>query len=84
MVTDPLPPVIEMLLPLPSDADGPEMLTDADVSVVLEEIWNVTDAIPPLAMAVVSNPATMHRTSPADGLLHVADFPAAEAAPPVA
>jgi len=38
MVTDPLPPVIEMLLPLPSDADGPEMFTVADVSVALEEI----------------------------------------------
>ena len=38
MVTDVLPPVIEMLLPLPSDADGPETLTSADVSVVLEEI----------------------------------------------
>jgi len=38
MVTDPLPPVIDMLFPLPSDADGPEMFTSADVSVVLEEI----------------------------------------------
>jgi hypothetical protein len=38
MVTDVLPPVIEILLPLPSDADGPETLTSADVSVVLEEI----------------------------------------------
>jgi hypothetical protein len=35
-------------------------------------------------MAVVLNPAMMHRTSPADGLLQVADFVAAEAAAPVA
>jgi hypothetical protein len=35
-------------------------------------------------MAVVSNPATMHLTSPADGLLQVTCFPAAEAALPVA
>ncbi len=83
MVTVPLPPVIEMPLPLPSDADAPEMLTDADVSVVLEEIWNVTDAIPPLPIAVLLNPATMHRTSPADGLLQVACLLAAEAALPV-
>jgi hypothetical protein len=84
MVTDPLPPVIEMLLPLPSDADGPEMFTVADVSVVLEEIWNVTDARLPLAMAVVSSPATIHITLPADGLLQVTCLPAAEAALPVA
>jgi hypothetical protein len=83
MVTNPLPPVIEMPLPLPSDANAPEMYTSADVSVALEEIWKVTETILPLAMTVVLNPATIHRTSPADGLLHVAVFPAAEAAAPV-
>jgi hypothetical protein len=35
MVTDTLPPVIGMLLPPPSDADAPEMLTNADGSPVL-------------------------------------------------
>ncbi len=34
IVTVPLPPVIEMLLPVPSEADAPVMLSCADVSVV--------------------------------------------------
>ncbi len=38
MVTTPLPPVIEMLFPLPSDAFAPVMLTVDDVSVVVDEI----------------------------------------------
>ncbi len=38
MVTDPLPPEIGMLFPAPSDADAPEMVTAADVWVVLAEI----------------------------------------------
>jgi hypothetical protein len=38
MVTVPLPPLIEMPVPLPSDADGPEMFTAADVSVAPAEI----------------------------------------------
>jgi hypothetical protein len=38
MVTNPLPPVIEMPLPLALDANAPEMFTSADVSVALEEI----------------------------------------------
>lgn len=38
----------------------------------------------PLLIAVVLNPATTHRTSPAAGVLQLADFPAAEAAAPVA
>jgi len=83
MVTVPLPPEIGMLFPVPSDADAPAMVTDADVSVALAEICKVTDTMPPLAMAVVLNPAMMHRTSPADGLLQVACFPALLAAAPV-
>jgi len=82
MVTEPLTPVIVMELPLPLTADTPERLTAADLSVVFA-IWNVTNATPPLAMAVVLNPTTTHRRSPADRLLQVVDFPAAEAAVPV-
>jgi hypothetical protein len=38
MVTDPLPPVMESPLALPSDANAAEMFTSADASVALEEI----------------------------------------------
>ena len=82
MVTEPLPPVIAMELPLPSTADTPERFNAAAVSVVFA-IWNVTDATLPPAMAVVFMPTTTHRTSLADGLVQVVDFPAAEAAVPV-
>jgi hypothetical protein len=34
-------------------------------------------------MAVVLKPAMTQRTSPADGLLQLADLPAVDAAPPV-
>jgi hypothetical protein len=82
MVIEPLPPVIVMELPLASAANTPERFNAAEVSLVFA-IWNVTDATLPLAMAVVFMPTTRHRTSPADRLLQVVDFPATEAAVPV-
>ena len=83
MVTKLLLPLLVMTLPLASTAMTAERPNAADVSVVFA-IRNVTDAILPLAMALMFVPVTMHRTSPADGLLQVADLPAAEAAAPVA
>jgi len=83
MVTVALPPLAEMPFPLPSDALAPLMLTNVEVSVVVEEIWKVTVASEPSVMAVLLRPAMTHRTSPADGLLQLTCLLAADAAPPV-
>jgi hypothetical protein len=83
IVTTALPPVIGTLFPAPSDADVPAILTPVDVLVVPEAIWKVTDARAPSPIAVVLKPAMTHLISPEDGVLQLADLPAAEAAPPV-
>ncbi|HUJ21513.1 MAG TPA: hypothetical protein VLX58_08340 [Bryobacteraceae bacterium] len=76
--------VIASALPLPSTAEGLVIPTGEEVAVVPEAICKVTVASTPLPIAVVLIPATMHRMSPADTRLHVADLPAALAAAPVA
>jgi len=83
IVTTALPPVIGTLFPEPSDAEVPAILTPVDILVVPEAIWNVTDARAPSPIAVVLKPAMTHLISPEDGVLQLADLPAAEAAPPV-
>ena len=82
MVTEAPVPVMVMPVPVPSDADA-LILIPVDVFKVEGDIWKVTDARPPSAIGVVLKPATMQRTSPADGVLQLADLPAADAAPPV-
>jgi hypothetical protein len=79
-------PVPDALMeaPLPSDAERPDRETTDEVLVVPAAICNVTVARLPLPIAVVLKPATMHRISPGETRLHVADLPAALAAPPVA
>jgi hypothetical protein len=76
--------VIVRGLPLLSDPDEPTSVTGEDVAVVPAAIWNVTVATTPFPIGVVLMPATTHRISPGEMVLHVADFPAALAAAPVA
>ena len=68
----------------PSDAARFENVICVDVLVVVDAIWNVTVARTPLPMAVLLRPATMHRMSPAAGVLQVTCFPARVAAAPAA
>ena len=56
--------------------------TGTEVSVV-DAIWNVIVAIPPLAIAVVFMPNARHRTSPGETRRQVTDLPAELAAAPV-
>jgi hypothetical protein len=77
-------PAALMEAPLASDAERPPSETTDAVFVVPAAICKVTVARLPLPIAVVLKPATMHRISPGETRLQVANLPAALAAPPVA
>lgn len=66
----------------PSEAATFTNDTEADVSVV-DAIWNVIAAMPPLAIAVVSKPDTIQRMSPGEINAQITDLLAALAAVPI-
>jgi len=82
MVMEVPPPLMGIPVPLPSEADALLLIADKVLDVV-DEITKVTEASDPSVIAVVLKPATMHRTSPDEGLLQLTDLPALEALEPV-